>query len=184
MLGFAALLLAAQPATADAALLDTFRAACERVGDLEAMQADARQGGWTAIADEADPRLARVNRSVRDGTSPENRLTLSSYRAEPAGEPLFLVVSRVENDQGMWIDDCRVYAFGAAPIAGTALEAWMGRPPTSSDDFGGVGLQLDWEPGWRDGMAFRVSHAPPGGALARQLGQDGNILVAQSLGGF
>jgi hypothetical protein len=98
---------------------------------------------------------------------------------------IFLIASRYEDKTGFWGNGCRVYDFAATgPVDGAALEAWMGKPPTGVEDLGtGLGRRL-WEPAWRDGLTVEISHVPQGHPLGAMYGVEGNILIAQAVGGF
>jgi hypothetical protein len=186
MLVLAALLAAAQPAAAsERELLDAFKAACGRTGDLAAMKADAVAGGWQPVADDADPRIERLNRIGRESAPADGRVEGASFRRTVEGRDLFLIVSRYDDESGFWGVGCRLYDFTAAtPLDATALEAWMGRPPTGVEE-PDPGLQRRlWEPGWRDGITIEASHVPQGHALGQTYGLSGNILLAQAIGGF
>ena len=184
-----ALLIAAQAAPVDApgdrAVLDAFRAACERVDDLEGMRADAVRGGWTPIEDADDERIARINRMGRESAADMARVEIASYRAELDGREHFLILSRFEDSNGLWGHGCRLYQFGAAaPIDADLLNRWMTRPPTGADDLPGYGSQRLWEPGWRMGMTVKAMHVPEDSRYRAQAGFYGNVLIADAIGGF
>ena len=184
----AALLIAAQAAPAEAgdrAVLDAFRAVCDRVDDLEAMRAEAVRGGWTSIEDADDPRIARINQMGRESAADMARVEIGTYRAELGGREHFLILSRFEDSNGMWGHGCRLYQFGApAPIDGDLLTGWMTRPPTGADDLPGYGSQRLWEPGWRMGMTVKAMHVPEDSRYRAQAGFSGNVLIAEAIGGF
>ena len=181
------LLLALQP-TAPAperAMLDAFKAACSRTGsDIEAVKADAA-AGWTAMAEDGDPRVARLAKLGRDAADADGKLAGATYRRSLVGRDIFLIVSRYEDRTGFWGAGCRVYDFEAtAPLDGPGLEAWMGKPPTHVEvPAPGLSKRL-WEPGWRDGVTLEISHVPQNHPLGQQYGLSGNVLVAQAIGGF
>ena len=163
----AALLLAAQAAPApppQREMLDAFKAACSRTGnDIEAMKADAAGSGWTAMADDGDPRIARLVKLGRDAADADGKVAGANFRRTVGGREIFLIV---------------------APLDGALLEAWMGKPPTHVEaPAPGLSKRL-WEPGWRDGIALEISHVSQGNPLGQQFGLSGNILVAQAIGGF
>ena len=185
----AAFLLAAQAAPApppEREMLEAFKAACSRTGnDIEAMKADAAASGWTAMADDGDPRVARLVKLGRDSADADGKIAGANFRRTLAARDIFLIVSRYEDKTGFWGSGCRLYDFeGAAPLEGQMLEAWMGKPPTGVQvPAPGLSKRL-WEPGWRDGISVEVSHVPQNHALGQQFGLSGNILVAQAIGGF
>lgn len=185
MLALAALLFGAPAATAPADMLDAFKAACGRVDAFEAMKTDAPAAGWEAIAEDADPRVARLHKIGRETVGHVGAISGATFRRMAGERQLFLIVSRYEDKSGFWGNGCRVYDFAAtAPVDAAALEAWMGRAPTGVEDFGGgLGRRL-WEPGWRDGLTVEVSHVPPGHPKAAAFGIEGNVLIAQAIGGF
>ena len=186
MLSLAALLLASQAApSAERDMLDAFKAACARTGDLEAMKADAAGAGWTVMTDDEEPRVARLVKIGRDAVGADGKLAGASFRHKLGGRELFLIVSRYEDASGFWGVGCRLYDFAAAaPLDPALLEAWMGKPPTGVEvPAPGLGRRL-WEPGWRDGISVEVSHVPPGHPVGESFGLRGNILVAQAIGGF
>jgi hypothetical protein len=188
-LSAALLLLAAQaapiPAPPEREMLDAFKAACSRTGDLEKMKSDALAAGWEAVADEADPRIERLNRLGKEGVGADGTLAGASFRRTISGRQVFLIQSRYEDETGFWGVGCRGYDFeAAAPLDPALLEAWMGKPSTGVQDLGGgLGRRL-WEPGWRDGVTIEVSHVPAGHPMGESFGLSGNILVAQAIGGF
>jgi hypothetical protein len=181
-----ALLLAASPAASpDRAMLDAFKSACARTGDMAAMKADALAAGWQEIAEDADPRVARLVRKGREEAGGDAGVSGAAFRRTEAGRDLFLVQSRAESAEGYWGIGCRVYDFAAAaPLDPAQLQAWMGKPPTGVETPApGLGRRL-WEPGWRPGITVEASYVAPGHPLGQSLGLQGNILVAQAIGGF
>ena len=166
------------------AMLDTFKAACLRTGDIAAMKADALATGWEEVAEDSDPRLARLTRMGREGVDEGARMSGGSFRRTVDGRALFLVQSRVDSAEGYWGAGCRLYDFEAtAPLDPALLEAWMGGKPTGVEDLGeGLG-RLSWEPGWGP-VTVNVNHVPTGHPVGATFGTQGNILVAQAIGGF
>jgi hypothetical protein len=190
MLFLPALLLAASPpATAappfERALLDSFKSACSRVDDLEAMKADALASGWEEIAEEAEPRIEKLLKLGREAIGDEGVMTGAYYARSIEGRRLFLLVTRYEDKEGYWGHGCRIYDFAAtAALDPAGLEAWMGKPPTGVQDLGdGLGKRL-WEPGWRDGMSLEINHVPHDHPMGLAFGIEGNVLLAQAMGGF
>ena len=179
-----AALLAAPSAAADQAILDSFKAACHRTGDIAAMKADAVAAGWEEVEEDSDPRLARLTRMGREAVDEGARMSGGSFRRTVDGRALFLVQSRVDATEGYWGAGCRLYDFEAtAPLDPALLEAWMGGKPTGVEDFGqGLG-RLSWEPGWGS-VTVHVNHVPAGHTVGATFGAQGNILVAQAIGGF
>jgi hypothetical protein len=168
-------------------MLDAFKAACSRTGsDLEPMKADTARAGWTPVADDSDPRLARILKLGRDSVGPEAKTAGASFSRVVGGRRIFLVHSRYEDESGYWGAGCRLFDFEAArPLDAKLLEAWMGKPPTGvQEPAPGVSKRL-WEPsGWRDGITVEVNHVPQNHSLGQQFGLSGNVLVAQAIGGF
>ena len=167
-------------------MLDAFRTACSRTGsDIEAMKADALASGWSAMADDADPRIARLVKLGRDAAEGGGKVAGANFRRSLGGRDMFLIVSRYEDKSGFWGVGCRLYDFeAAAPLEGAVLEAWMGKPPTAVQaPAPGLSKRL-WEPGWPEGISIEISHVSQGNVLGRQYGLSGNILVAQAIGGF
>jgi hypothetical protein len=185
----AALLLAAQAAPGsppDREMLDAFKAACSRTGnDIEAMKADAAASGWTAMADDGDPRVARLVKLGRDAADADGKVAGAHFRRTLAARDIFLILSRYEDKTGFWGSGCRLYDFEAStPLDGAGLEAWMGKPPTAVQvPVPGLSKRL-WEPGWRDGITLEINHVPQDHPVGLQYGLSGNILVAQAIGGF
>lgn len=187
----AALLLAAPaakpaPASPERELLDAFKAACARTGnDIKAVEADAARSGWTAMADDADPRVARLIETGRKAMDADGKASGSAFRRTMGGRQIFLIASRYEDKSGFWGSGCRLYDFDAAkPMSGAATEAWMGKPPTAVQvPIPGLEKRL-WEPGWRDGISVEISHVPKDNPVGQTYGLSGNILVAQAIGGF
>lgn len=181
-------LLALQPAAAapEREMLETFKAACSRTGsDIAAMESDAKSAGWTAMADDGDPRIERLVKLGRDAADADGKVAGANFRRTLGGRDIFLIVSRYEDRTGFWGSGCRLYDFEAtAALDGPALEAWMGKPPTAVQvPAPGLSKRL-WEPGWRDGITLEISHVPQGHPIGQQYGLSGNILVAQAIGGF
>ncbi|HEY0116893.1 MAG TPA: hypothetical protein VGB54_14355 [Allosphingosinicella sp.] len=179
----------AQPAPATQsparAVLDAFRAVCDKVTDWNQLTQAATAGGWTRVEESSNPQLARINQVARTAIGSDGRLIDSSFRRDVAGRSLHLVVSRWEGDGGKWGNGCRVYDLTAArPIAPLELVTWMGRVPTGNQTFGALGSNLTWEPGWREGLTVSVNHVPATSAFRERYGVSGNVLVAQALGGF
>jgi hypothetical protein len=182
----AVFLLALQAPPAEREMLDAFKAACSRTGnDIEAMKADAEAAGWTAMADDGDPRIARLVKLGRDSADADGKVAGANFRRTLGTRGIFLIVSRYEDKTGFWGAGCRLYDFEAtAPLDGPALEAWMGKPPTHVEaPAPGLSKRL-WEPGWRDGITLEISHVAQGNQVGQQYGLSGNILVAQAIGGF
>lgn len=185
MMPLLALLLAVSPdASPDNAILDAFKSACASTGDMEKMKADAIAAGWLEMADDADPRIARLIGKGREEAGPEAKVTGLAFRRREGAREYFLVQSRAEAE-GYWGVGCRVYDFAAAePIDPALIHAWMGKPPTGVEEPApGLSRRL-WEPGWRPGMTVEASHVPPGHPLGQKFGLQGNILVALAIGGF
>ncbi|HEY0114030.1 MAG TPA: hypothetical protein VGB59_12905 [Allosphingosinicella sp.] len=185
MLLLAALLLAAEPAAAEREVLDSFKAACARPGNIEEMKADAVAAGWEPIADEAEPRVARLNELGRKSVEKDAKTAGANYRRSFGERVVFLILSRYEDKTGVWGAGCRLYDFEATvPLDSAMLEGWMGKPPTGvQNPLPGLSKHL-WEPGWRDGITLEVNHVPQGHEVGKMFGLSGNILVAQALGGF
>ncbi|MGZ8284609.1 MAG: hypothetical protein ACXW27_05750 [Allosphingosinicella sp.] len=190
MLSFAALLLIAPAAPArspEREMLDAFKAACARTGDdIEPMKADAAASGWIPMAEEAEPRVARLVKMGREATEKDGTNTGANFRRKIGRRDIFLIVSRYQDKTGFWGSGCRLYHFEAtAPLDGKLLEAWMGRPPTGVQvPAPGLEKRL-WEPsGWREGISVEVNHVPQNHPLGKTYGLSGNVLVAQAIGGF
>ena len=167
-------------------MLDAFKAACSRTGtDIEAMKADAAASGWTAMADDGDPRIERLVKLGRDAAEADGKVAGANFRRNLGGRDIFLIVSRYEDKTGFWGAGCRLYDFEATePLDGPALEAWMGKAPSGVEaPAPGLTKRL-WEPGWRDGISIEINHVPQNHPVGQQYGLSGNILVAQAIGGF
>jgi len=189
MLTLVALLLAAPAPSApepERALLDAFRAACSRTGnDIGPMKADAARSGWTEMAEDSEPRVARLVRMGREATEKEGTATGATYRRRLGGRDIFLIVSRYQDKSGFWGTGCRLYDFEATrPLEARLLNKWMGKPPTGvQEPAPGLSKRL-WEPGWRDGITLEVNYVPLNHPAGQSYGLSGNILVAQAIGGF
>ena len=185
----AALLLGApaQPAAApvERQMLDAFKSACARTGDVEAMKADAAASGWTAMAEDSEPRVGRLLKLGRDSVDAGGKVFGATFRRRTGGREIFLIVSRYEDKDGIWGVGCRLYDFDAdAPLDGKLLQAWMGRPPTAVQvPVPGLEKTL-WEPGWRNGITVEISYVPKDNPVGKTYGLSGNVLVAQAIGGF
>jgi hypothetical protein len=177
------LLAAAADPAADRALLQAFEAPCRHVRDFAKIKAGALAGGWAEIAEDADPRVARLSKLGRDEVGSEGKLYGATYRRSHAGRAVFLIVSRFEDKDGVWGNGCRVYDFDASEaIAPETAEAWIGKPPTGTQVVPG-GTKHLWEP-WVSGQSFELNYMPAGGEVEQRFGLRGVILVAQAIGGF
>ena len=185
--GFAVPAPAAQALPPERQLLDSFKAACSRIGnDIEAAKTAAIGSGWTRMADDGDPRIARLLKLGREATEKDGTATGAAFRRRAGGRDIFLIISRYQDKTGFWGSGCRLYDFeAAAPLAAKLLEAWMGKPPTGvQEPAPGLSKRL-WEPaGWSEGVTVEVSHVPQKHPLGQQYGLSGNILTAQAIGGF
>jgi hypothetical protein len=183
-----ALVVAATPAPPpERQMLDSFKGACSRIGnDLEAAKADAVRAGWTAMADEGDPRIARLLKLGKDAVDKDGKASASSFRRTLGGRDIFLIVSRYEDKSGIWGSGCRLYHFEAAgPLDGKLLESWMGKPPTGVEEPAPGITKRHWEPaGWSGGITVEVGHVPQGHPIGKQFGLSGNVLTARAIGGF
>jgi hypothetical protein len=183
----AAVLLALPAGTAQAAepLLDAFKTACARIRDYDAAKADVLAAGWTEIAEEADPRVARVGKFGREALGDDATMTGAYFRRSIADRTYFLILSHaVLKDSKFWGKGCRIYDFDAAHAYEAAtLATWIGKPPTHSVEDAGAVKRL-WEPGWADGVSVEVTFMPAGHAIAAGTGIQGNVLIATAIGGF
>jgi hypothetical protein len=166
-------------------VLDAFKSACSRTGDVAAMKTDAAASGWTEMAEEAEPRVARLVKLGREASEKDGTATGATFRRTLGRREIFLIVSRYEDKEGIWGVGCRLYDFeAAAPLDPRLLEAWMGKPPTGiQEPAPGLSKRL-WEPGWRDGITVEVNHVPQNHPVGKTYGLSGNVLVAQAIGGF
>ena len=187
MLTLAALILAAPAVPPERQMLDSFKAACSRIGDdIEPTKVDAVRAGWAPMGDDGDPRIGRLVKMGRDAVEKDGTSTGANFRRKSGGRDIFLVVSRYQDKSGFWGSGCRLYDFEAtAPLQPKLLEAWMGKPPTGvQEPAPGLSKRL-WEPsGWREGITVEVNHVPQGHPVGKTFGLSGNILVAQAIGGF
>ncbi len=188
MLAGALLLALAAPSTPppEREMLDSFKAACARTGDVESMKADAAASGWTAMAEESEPRVARLVKMGREATAKDGTSTGATFRRRLGGRDIFLIVSRYEDNSGFWGVGCRLYDFEATrPLKPKLLTQWMGKPPTGvQEPAPGFSKRL-WEPaGWREGITVEVNHVPQNHPVGKTYGLSGNVLVAQAIGGF
>lgn len=181
---------AARPAasvSAERAMLDDFKAACARIGDdIGVAKADAARSGWTAMPDDGDPRIARLNKMGREAIEKDGTSTGANFRRSWNGRDIFLIISRYQDKSGFWGAGCRLYDFeAAAPLDPKLLEIWMGKPPTGvQEPAPGLSKRL-WEPaGWSYGVTVEVNHVPQKHALGERFGLSGNVLAAQAIGGF
>ena len=184
---FAAPAQSAAPAEApvERQLLDAFKTACSRTGEVAAMKADAAASGWKEMAEESEPRVARLVKLGRDSVEADAKVSGATFRRALGGRDIFLIVSRYEDRDGIWGVGCRLYDFEATrPIEAKLLERWMGKPPTAvQKPVPGFTKHL-WEPGWRDGITLEINHVPRNHPVGKTYGLSGNILVAQAIGGF
>jgi hypothetical protein len=188
VLTLAALLLATPPAPPpERQLLDAFKGACSRIGnDLEPTKRDAARSGWRGMAEDGDPRIARLIKLGREAVEKDGTSTGATFRRKSGGRDIFLIVSRYQDKSGYWGSGCRLYDFEAvAPLDGELLEAWMAKPPSEMQEPAPGLVKRLWEPaGWREGITVEVSHVPQKHPLGQQFGLSGNILTAQAIGGF
>lgn len=179
----ALLLLAADPA-ADRVLLQAFEGPCRYVEDFEKAKAAAAPAGWEAIAEDAAPRVADLTARARAQMEAGEKMSGATFRRAHAGRTVYLILSRVEMDGGVWGNGCRVYDFDApAPIALGTAKAWIGKDPTGTQDFGNGLVKHLWEP-WVSGRTFELNYVPAGNALGQSWGLSGVILVSTAIGGF
>jgi hypothetical protein len=184
-----ALLLLAAPTAhpPERQMLDSFKSACSRIGnDIEPVKSDAVRSGWTRMAEDGDPRIARLTKLGREAAAKDGTSTGATFRRKAGGRDIFLIVSRYQDRTGFWGSGCRLYDFEAtAPLEARLLERWMGKPPTGvQEPAPGLSKRL-WEPaGWSYGVTVEVSHVTQKHPLGKQFGLSGNILVAQAIGGF
>lgn len=186
MLIFAPLLLAAPAPPPHREVLDAFKGACARIGnDLEPTKGDAVKAGWTAMAEDGDPRIARLVKLGREAVEKDGTSTGATYRRRLGGRDIFLIVSRYQDRSGFWGSGCRLYDFEATrPLEARLLDRWMGKPATGVQaPAPGLTKRL-WEPGWRDRITIEVNHIPRNHPAGQAYGLSGNILVAQAIGGF
>ena len=175
----------APPPPEERTILDAFRAACGRADDVEHMKEDALGTGWEAVPETANAQLEQLTRMGREMTGTGWRLSGATYRRTVSGHPLFLIVSRAENPDGVWGSGCRIYDFNAVQrIDSGLLDQWMGRTSTESSETLPGHFKLIWEPGWRDGVTVEVNHVPQDSPLREEFGLSGNVFVAQAIGGF
>jgi hypothetical protein len=176
---------AAAPSPDERPLLDAFKSACERTGDMAAMKADALAAGWEAIPQDKDPRIANLLARGRAAIGEEAKVVAATFRRTEGGREIFLIQSRFDDDEGYWGVGCRSYDFAAtAPLPSALLEAWMGMPPTGVEEPAPGLVKRLWEPAWRDGVTLEVSHVAPGNVFGQSFGLQGNIITAQAIGGF
>ena len=180
MLAFAAFLLAAQPAPAapvpDQAMLDSLRAACERIADIDAVRAAIPRAGFEPVAETADPRLAQVNQAFRNFAGSEGRLTTANFRTTIGARTLYLYLSRWDGNRGSRGNSCRLHDFEAdAPLDAQTLERWMGRSPSQVQDQGEMGVMRVWEPAWGDDTMLQAIHIPQW-RRAEEPGITGNVV--------
>lgn len=172
-------------ASAEREMLDAFRSACSRTGEVEAMKADAAASGWKEMAEEVEPRVARLVKLGRDSVESDAKVSGATFRRTLGGRDIFLIVSRYEDKEGIWGVGCRLYDFDATrPIEAKLLDRWMGKPPTAIQEPAPGFTKRHWEPGWRDGITLEVNHVPQNHPVGKTYGLSGNILVAQAIGGF
>jgi hypothetical protein len=188
-----AALAALAPASAASAEADPARetlvalkGACDRAGVMEEMKADAVKAGWEPMAEDADPRIAKLTKLGRQAAEADGNLSGATYRRTLAGRELFLVLSRYDDKATrFWGAGCRVYDFAATqPFDPRVLEAFMGRAPTGVETPApGLSRRL-WEPGWRSGITVEASYVPAGHPFGEAFGVTGVVLIAQAIGGF
>jgi hypothetical protein len=180
-----ALSAATPEAVADQAILDAFRAACARPESVEHMRADALASGWDEISEDADARVASLMQAGRTMIEPGWSLSGAAFRRSVEGVPLFLIVSRAQDDSGIWGSGCRLYHFEATQrVSPELVNNWMGRTPTGTEEAAAGHSKMLWEPGWRDGVTIEVNHVPQESPFRERYGLSGNIFVAQVIGGF
>lgn len=186
MLAAAALLLTAMAvdAQADRALLDAFAGPCSQVERYEGMKAAAPDAGWAAAEESADPRLAALLDKGRKAMQADEKIAGATFARTHQGRSIYLVLTRVEMESGIWANGCRVFDFDApAPIDPATAEAWIGKVPTGFQDLGEGLTKHLWEP-WVDGRTFELNYVPADHAVGKAFGLSGVVLVASAIGGF
>ena len=180
----AAALIAAAATPQDTALLDAFAAPCRHVENFGKTKAEAVASGWAEMAEDSEPRIARIEKMGRDAMEGDGgKLLGARYRRHVGGRDVFLIVSRYEDKSGYWGNGCRVYDLDAPKAIELAVaQQWIGKPPTGSQQVAG-GTKHLWEP-WVDGRTFELNYVPAGGEVATRFGLTGVVLVAQAIGGF
>src|SRR5687767_4973201 len=99
------------------------------------MRADAKAGGWRELAPGGDPRIDRLEKLGKEEAD-DGTLSGESYARTLGDAKLFLIVSRWESGDGYWGNGCRLYHFEAnEALPLPTLEAWMGKAPSSVEDF-------------------------------------------------
>lgn len=182
-------LLAANPAAAaepaaDRALLEAFAAPCQHVEDFDKMKAAAPGAGWEAIEETAVPRVAALVDKGRKALEGGEKMTGATFQRTHQGRSVYLILTRVEMDGGMWGNGCRVYDFDApGPFDVATAKAWIGKEPTGVLDLGGGLIKYLWEP-WVSGRSFELNYVPASHPDGRTWGLSGVVLVSSAIGGF
>ena len=175
----------APPLPEQRTILDAFRTACEHAGSVDRMEEDARRSGWQEMAANAHPRVEQLTRMGREMTGAGWRLSGGTFRRTVSGHDLYLIVSRAENEDGVWGSGCRLYDFDAGQRVDVGLlDEWMGRGATETTETLPGHFKLLWEPGWSDSVSVEINHVPQDSPLREQYGLSGNVYVAQAIGGF
>lgn len=175
------------PSADDRALFAAFKAVCSQVRSFDALDRQARRGGWEAVAPEAQPNLALLVNKGREAVlqeEPEASLVGSQYRKQVGSRTLWLVTSRYADKDGFWGNGCRVYHFEAAgPLDPAELTVLMGRPNTGTLPLPEGQTKYLWEPGWKSGHSVEVSYVPGNDPQSQKFGLKGLVLTAQAIGG-
>ncbi len=181
----ALLLLAAADPSADRALLEAFAAPCRHVDEKYAKMAEAAlRAGWETIAESADPRVGALTEKGRKAMEPGEKLTGATFRRTHRGRAIYLILTRVEMEGGLWAHGCRVYDFdAAAPLDPATVEKWIGKKPTAKQDLGGGLVKHLWEP-WVSGRSFEANFVPAEHPAGKSFGLSGVVLVSSAIGGF
>ncbi|NBC35291.1 hypothetical protein GTZ99_01815 [Novosphingobium sp. FSY-8] len=180
------------PSTQDRALFAAFRQVCGQVRDYAHMAATARGAGWSAVPEDAHPRLATLIARGRDAAmkdAPEATFASAQYTRTVAGRVLWLVQSRYVDQgrtaaPGLWANGCRVYDFdAAAPIASRQLARLIGKRHTGTLPLPDGGTQYLWEPGFHSGHSVEVSFLRGDDAVSASFALRGLVLTTQAIGG-
>lgn len=186
MTTLAALLLLSAPAdaAADRALLAAFERPCRHVEDFARMQAEAPRTGWQPVEEAAAPRAAALMAKGREQIRADEKLVEGLFQRTHQGRAVYLILTNVRMESGLWANGCRVYDFdAAAPIDLATVKAWIGKEPTAVQDLGGGLVKHLWEP-WVSGRTFEANYVPADNPMGQAWGLSGIVLVSGAIGGF
>ena len=180
----AAFLLAATPALAEDAHVSIFRSTCiDGRASYDATRQQATSGRWTAIAENANPNVARIMSTSRAAMA-ERGAGSALRRSQVFSQPfqdhaLYLVLTEV--DTGRIVIGCYLYDFDATAPLTDNLFGSPGTPTRAVNQGGMVGNTWNEPPSLPGALTIRNIFAAPGSPAADAMHAPGLVLSTSSL---